>query len=323
MSGGPSPRRIHDRRAGPGRRYRLTLEAYGHLRSLSDILVTSHEVVRRNPCGEAIVLQLRHISSTGAIVRSRQVTGFILTETAYHPGHRTPQHSHELGYFYTVLEGPYTETVGKEKIEPAPLTLAYRPGGEVHSHSCTRIAGRCFIIYPTSSDRFSDCLGKLAAADIRGPLVPWLLTRLYREFCRTDSASLLAIEGLSLGLLAEAARSPAHALERRPARWLEQVRELLHARFAETLTLAEIAEAVRVHPVYLARLFREQYGCTIGEYTRQLRIELACRQLTTSDTPLVAIALRAGFADQSHFTKTFKRLVGVTPGQFRAASRSR
>jgi AraC family transcriptional regulator len=269
------------------------------------------------------VLQLRHASSYGEIVRSRQVTGFILTETTYHPGHETPRHSHELGYFYTVLDGSYRETLGKTTSEYAPPALAYRPGGEAHSHACGRAGGRCFNIYPVPAERFSDCLEKLGAADIDGALVPWLLTRLYREFRRTDSASPLAIEGLALELLAEAARrSDNPTSRRRPPPCLEQARALLHARFCESLTLAEIAEAVGVHPVYLARVFRAQYSCTIGEYTRQLRIELACRQLATSDTPLVAIALDAGFADQSHFTKTFKRLVGVTPGQFRAASRS-
>jgi AraC family transcriptional regulator len=269
------------------------------------------------------VLQLRRASSYGEIVRSRQVPGFILTETSYHPGHRTPRHSHELGYFYTLLEGSYTETLGKKTCEAMPLALAFRPGGEAHVHSCGGAGGCCFNIYPISSERFSDCLGNLGVTDIRGSLVPWLLTRLYREFRRTDGAAPLAIEGLSLELLAEAARGPVTVAERRPPRWLAQARELLHARFDENLTLTEIAAAVCVHPVYLARVFREQYGCTIGEYTRQLRIELACRQLATSDTPLVAIALTTGFADQSHFTKTFKRLVGVTPGQFRAASQSR
>jgi AraC family transcriptional regulator len=268
------------------------------------------------------VLQLRHASSYGEIVRSRQVPGFILTETAYHPGHRTPCHAHELGYFYTVLEGSYTETVGQKTCEPMPLALAFRPGGEAHVHSCGDAGGRCFNIYPVSSERFSDCLRNLGATDIHGSLVPWLLTRLYREFRRTDGAAPLAVEGLSLELLAEVARGPASAAERRPPRWLSQARELVHARFDENLTLSEIAEAVGVHPVYLARVFREQCGCTIGEYTRRLRIELACRQLATTETPLVAIALDAGFTDQSHFTKTFKRLVGVTPGQFRAASRS-
>jgi AraC family transcriptional regulator len=54
-----------------------------------------------------------------------------------------------------------------------------------------------------------------------------------------------------------------------------------------------------------------------------LRIEDACRRLATSDAPLVAIALDAGFADQSHFAKTFKRQTGMTPAEYRRSVRPR
>jgi AraC family transcriptional regulator len=86
--------------------------------------------------------------------------------------------------------------------------------------------------------------------------------------------------------------------------------------------MAEIARRVGVHPVYLASEFRRRYGLTVGEYVRQLRIEYASRQLSTSDTPLVEIALNSGFSSQSHFSWTFKRITGITPAQFRAGSRS-
>jgi len=56
---------------------------------------------------------------------------------------------------------------------------------------------------------------------------------------------------------------------------------------------------------------------------RKLRVDAACRQLTTSDKPLSEIALSAGFADQSHFTKTFRRLTRTTPGEFRRSFRAR
>jgi AraC family transcriptional regulator len=54
---------------------------------------------------------------------------------------------------------------------------------------------------------------------------------------------------------------------------------------------------------------------------RQLRIEYACHELAASDTPIVQIALAAGFCDQSHFTRTFKRLIGVAPSQYRESVR--
>ena len=75
--------------------------------------------------------------------------------------------------------------------------------------------------------------------------------------------------------------------------------------------------------MHLARAFRKHFGCTPGEYVRHLRIEFASRELSKSDTPLVEIALAAGFAHQSHFSRIFKRQTGMTPSAFRAALRLR
>jgi AraC family transcriptional regulator len=270
-----------------------------------------------------MVPQLPRTSSYGQITKSREVGGFVLTETTYRPGVRTPRHSHELGYLYTVLDGSFTESLGRSDREGQPLTLALRPAGEPHSHGCGPRGARLLNLYPISLDRFEGFSNILREPDdIRGAAVPWLVSRLYREFQRTDGASSLAIEGLALEILAEASRSPAAPGECRPPRWLERTRDLIRDRFSENLTLDELAEAAGVHPSYLARVFRVQYQCTVGEYVRQLRVEFACRVISRSDAPLAAIALEAGFADQSHFTKTFKRLTGVTPGQYRSASRS-
>jgi AraC family transcriptional regulator len=81
--------------------------------------------------------------------------------------------------------------------------------------------------------------------------------------------------------------------------------------------VAEIARAAGVHPVYLARTFREHHGMTIGEYVRKLRIEHACRLISTTGAPLSEIALAAGFCDQSHFSRTFKRVTGSSPAEYR------
>ena len=88
--------------------------------------------------------------------------------------------------------------------------------------------------------------------------------------------------------------------------------------FCETLKLTEIAAEVGVHPVYLATAFRQKFGVTISEFVRKLRIEHACAELTKGELPLSAIALQAGFVDQSHFSKTFKQFTGMSPARFRA-----
>jgi AraC family transcriptional regulator len=75
--------------------------------------------------------------------------------------------------------------------------------------------------------------------------------------------------------------------------------------------------------VHLARAFRRHYGCTPGDYVRKLRVESACRRLATSDAPLIEVALSAGFSDQSHFRRAFRRQVRMMPGEFRRNFRSR
>jgi len=82
------------------------------------------------------------------------------------------------------------------------------------------------------------------------------------------------------------------------------------------------AETVDIHPVHLAREFRKFYGCTLGEIIfRGLRIQFACRKLSTSDMPLVEIAWAAGFSHQAHFSRLFKHHIGMTPTEFRSLSR--
>jgi AraC family transcriptional regulator len=204
--------------------------------------------------------------------------------------------------------------------------LAFHPAGEKHSNQWHSTGGRIFHIQVARSRlecarAYSPILD--GPADFQGGVAPWLAGRLYREYRRADELSLLAMEGLTLEILAEVSRRRADDSERKPPSWLLRIRELLQERFSENLSLDQVAAAVGIHPVHVARVFRQRYGCTLGDYLRKLRVEYACRQLATSDTPLVAIALAAGFADQSHFTKTFKRYMGMTPTQFQEHFRSR
>jgi len=86
--------------------------------------------------------------------------------------------------------------------------------------------------------------------------------------------------------------------------------------------IADLAALAQVNPAYLARCFRRCYGQSIGQYARRVRLECVARKLTETREPLSAIALGAGFADQSHLTRTFRAHWGVTPRQYRLGTRS-
>ena len=155
--------------------------------------------------------------------------------------------------------------------------------------------------------------------DFRGGLPVGLAHKLYQEFREPDVVSHLAIEGLGLELIAAIARDSRRPenTSHQPQRWLSQAHDVVKSHFLEHLTLGDIARTVGVHPVTLAREFRHYYDCTIGEMVRRERIGFACRELLKPDESLAEIAIAAGFYDQSHFARTFKKLTGITPAEYR------
>jgi AraC family transcriptional regulator len=152
-------------------------------------------------------------------------------------------------------------------------------------------------------------------------MLSFLAARAYREFGEPDDLSPLVIEGLMFELIGETSRRQRPRTASPPPRWLNQARQLLHDNFSERVTLAEVAAAVGVHPAHLSKAFHRFFNCTVGVYLRQQRIEFACQALATTDLPLSQIALAAGFSDQSHLTRLFKRQMTVSPAQYRALLR--
>src|SRR5439155_19889686 len=242
------------------------------------------------------------------------------------PSTDIPRHSHANPYICLVCAGGYTEVYGKRTRECGPHSVVFHPPGEVHAERFHDCAGRSFNIElpPVWTQRVGLCSRvPERPLDFRGGQLAALIARLYDEFQRCDAVTPLAVEGLTLELLARATRTldrPDH--ERRPPAWLRQVHELLNDRFAEELSLGAVATTVGVHPAYLAATFRRHFRCTVGDYLRQRRIESARRMLAETGLPLPEIARATGFADHSHFARTFKNLTGTTPSRYRRSARA-
>lgn len=256
----------------------------------------------------------------GATAKALNVSGFRFTEKAYRPGIALPRHSHELAHFCFVIEGSYTENIGSRSDERTPATLIFYPPDVTHSEA-HHSKGRHFLIEldtwrAESVKGYNTLLADPSA--LSNSSTAWLATKIYREFRNMDELSKMALEGLTLELMVETSRRAKRDERRRPV-WLCNATDILNESFSNPPSLDEIADAIGVHPVHLARVFRQFHCCTIGEYIRNLRIDYARRRMLTSNDTLVEIALAAGFADQTHFSRSFKRVTGMTPTEFRAA----
>ena len=83
-----------------------------------------------------------------------------------------------------------------------------------------------------------------------------------------------------------------------------------------------MAREAGVHPVYFARAFRAQTGLPVGAYLRKLRVDRAAERLASTNFRIADIALETGFSDQSHLTRVFRALTGMTPATYRQRRRS-
>jgi AraC-like DNA-binding protein len=107
--------------------------------------------------------------------------------------------------------------------------------------------------------------------------------------------------------------------EKEPVR---RAREYIHEHFAEGVSLSQLAREVALSPYYLLRAFCAEVGMPPYTYLESIRIGHTQR-LIEAGRPLMEIAAETGFSSQSHMTRSFRKIIGVTPGEYARQIRPR
>ena len=264
-------------------------------------------------------LKLKAGQFYGTTSQALVTNGFRFTEKSYSSRSSLPTHAHELSHFCLVLSGSYQERMAARYFQRGPAALVYYPPEVSHAEEHFSDGRHLLVeIDAIGLDTVREYGARLnEPVHLQSESSLWLAARMYREFSERDAYSRLALESITTELLIAASRQHTGNLEKKAPRWLDQVKEFLRENFAEPPGLNELANAVGVHPTHLARVFRRFERCTVGDYIRKIRVEQARQRMLESNEPLVDIALATGFADQTHFTRSFKRLTGMTPSEFR------
>lgn len=241
----------------------------------------------------------------------------LLTEVRHAAAKSVAEHQHEAPYFSLLLDGAYEERGDSFDLRYEPYTLVFHTARTLHRD---RMLGPSRFFAVDLLPEWDAVIARLGGArahvfELTGGDPVWLVLRLYREFLARPDVAESAVEALVYELCAHVAARSVEDLHE--PRWLPVADTAVRERFRHPLDLAALASSAGVHPTHLCRTFRRFRGCTISDAMLGARIAYVARRLTESDESLAEIATEAGFTDQSHMTRIFKRLTGAPPGNHR------
>jgi AraC family transcriptional regulator len=255
-----------------------------------------------------------------SVRRSLAWDGLRAFEAVYQPHTALAMHEHSPPFFTYVLRGEFVERTGRMDRECRRGSVIFHPPCDAHANAVGP-RGTMSLNVEIAPELWAELTAGLHSANlVAGRVlsgdVEWLASSVWREFHRDDAARGLGMDE-AVALLCSSLRGSPRRAGYVSARRLAISAEYISEHLTPPPRLADVAQVAGVHPMHLSRLFRECYGYSMGEFVRRRRIAWACTQLASSDLTLAAIALAAGFADQAHFSRTFRRVTGCTPRWYR------
>lgn len=233
-------------------------------------------------------------------------------------------HAHERYCVVRVMHHEAHRTLGQRDWIEIPAGFAMcRPGDEQRFE--WRSGGRAQFLF-VDGDRVAEVLGddrplrRKPAGAVPGSQMPELMFDAMRaDLAQGSPAGSLVGDSLIAALVAHLAGVGDSAPRQAAARAVRRAVDLIEARFAEAISLGELAAAAGLCTRQFTRAFREVVGQSPHQYLLKRRVEHA-QWLIRQGLPLADVAVQCGFADQSQLTRAFAQRVGTTPGRFRRAA---
>ncbi|HWS52509.1 MAG TPA: AraC family transcriptional regulator [Pyrinomonadaceae bacterium] len=245
-----------------------------------------------------------------------------------------PRHWHEQYQLCLIQSGSGDLVYRGDNLVTPPASLFIVHPGEVHSNRAHGSEGCSYRTIFADARLMRRAAAELGRKEAGPPFFPAAVVfdreaiRRYLEvhaaFEQAASslerqAALLDLLTLLVGRFAEGRAAPRRFGAERLS--VARARDYLVARYAENVSLEELARVANLSPFHFSRVFSEQMGMPPHAFQIQLRVERA-KALLREGWPIPQVALSTGFADQSHLTRHFKRLAVVTPGQYARNSKN-
>ncbi|WP_152269035.1 helix-turn-helix transcriptional regulator [Agriterribacter humi] len=250
----------------------------------------------------------------GTVLDAAGDEGFRIGRVSYQAdGSCDDMHCHENPHISFVLTGGNVEKRKHIEFERLPGKVTFYHSGEAHQNIHKAGDSRHINIEICTSYLGNNLLDaeKINKACQAEPDIKFLILKMYKELLIDDDYSGTSIRLLMLEMLS----ASKHLSSTRPV-WINKVQQVLNDRWNEAPTLRDLSAAAGVHPITISKHFRKYFNCTLGEYMRKLRINNSIALVQSTGTSLTDVAYECGFADQSHFTRTFKQMTSFLPKQY-------
>ena len=247
-----------------------------------------------------------------------EVAGVIITETEHQPGSRLDFHDHEAPNLNFVIEGSHWERFRSREMHCVPGSIIVKPAGALHANTYGDAGSHAVIFEFAKPDELWAGGCYRAFREIRwlpGGVPSAYAWQIRKEAQLQATAWRMRAEELLLLLCAEISHLTITEESGSP-HWLSTLRDFLESNHEE-LSLSDVASMCGVHPVYLTRVFRKRFGCTVAQFLRRKRLDRAIQEITSTSKSIAEIATDCGFYDQSHLTNLLRQIAGVSPATLR------
>lgn len=254
----------------------------------------------------------------GQTNKTINLDGITLTDTVYTLD-KVDWHYHENAYFTFILQGNVIEGNKKEIYNCSAGDLLFHNWQEPHYNIKPEGFTRGFHI-EIEKNWFNDLDFSIenlqGSINISNPDLKFLLYKIFRETKTDDATTLVSIQSLLLETLGKMLRDDRSENNKKPT-WVSEIDSILNDQFSDQLSLDYLSKTLDIHPVHLSRDFSKYFHSGLGEHIRKLKVQRSLQMISQEKLNLTTIALDCGFSDQSHFTRCFKEINGITPSQYR------
>ncbi|NEA67170.1 AraC family transcriptional regulator [Streptomyces sp. SID12488] len=250
------------------------------------------------------------------------VTGVVEVFHAHFTEYAYPMHVHDSWTLLIVDDGAVRYDLDRHERGTPHDTVTLLPPHVPHNGSPATPDGfRKRVLYLDSTHLGDELIGAAVdRPDLRDPQLRLRVGQLHGALVRAgeefEAASRLALVAERLRTRLRVRMSEVPRPPRVDPPLARQLRELLDERLVDGITLDEAARLVHAHPAHLVRVFSAAFGMPPHQYLTARRVDRARRLLLDGLAP-GEVATAAGFYDQAHLTRHFRKLVGVPPGRYR------